>query len=204
MGPAHCPGAMGRPPQDIYEKMKSGEFGEVGAVIAPNGFHHMGVAEWRQKFPSARFFAALETVMRVRAKNPDAGPFEPISLVSLIAGPCIGIGEVEDTNCGETWVWVEVDGGHIWFVSDMLANLPKRPSNPVGKLLFWLTKSAPGYKIFHLGLKFIVKDKRATLRALAAEMTQRPPTVVVPAHGQPLEGSDVAEKTDAVLVANMG
>jgi hypothetical protein len=53
------------------------EFGEVGAVIAPNGFHHLGVAEWRTKFPSARFFAAPETVLRVRQKNPGAGAFEP-------------------------------------------------------------------------------------------------------------------------------
>ena len=97
------------------------EFGEVGAVIAPNGFHHLGVAEWRTKFPSARFFAAPETVLRVRQKNPGAGAFEPISLVPLVAGPRIGIGEVENTKCGETWVWVAVDGGHIWFVSDMLA-----------------------------------------------------------------------------------
>ena len=180
------------------------EFGEVGAVIAPNGFHHLGVAEWRTKFPSARFFAAPETVLRVRQKNPGAGAFEPISLVPLVAGPRIGIGEVENTKCGETWVWVQVDSGHIWFVSDILANIPKLPSNPVAKLLFWLSKSAPGYRVFHLAMRFMVKDKRATLRALSDEMKQRPPSMVVPAHGVPLEGADVAEKTQALLAANMG
>lgn len=180
------------------------EFGEVGAVIAPNGFHHLGVAEWRQKFPKARFFAAPETVLRVRKKNPEAGPFEPISLVPLMAGPRIGIGEVENTKCGETWVWVEVDGGHIWFVSDMLANIPKLPPNPIAKLLFWATKSAPGYRVFGMAMTFMVKDKRATLRALAAEMKQRPPSIVVPAHGVPLEGADIAEKTQALLAAAIG
>lgn len=177
------------------------EFGDVGAIIAPNGFHHLGVAEWRKAFPAARIFAAPETVLRVRKKNPEAGPFEPLSLVSLMTGPRIGVGEVENTKCGETWVWVEVQGGHIWFVSDMLANIPKLPSHPVGKLLFWLTKSAPGYRVFHMAMTFMVKDKRGTLRALSDEMKQRPPTVVVPAHGLPVEGPDVAEKTQAVLAA---
>ena len=157
------------------------ELDDVGAIIAPNGFHHLGVAEWRKAFPAARIFAAPETVLRVRKKNPKAGTFEPLSLVSLMTGPRIGVGEVENTKCGETWVWVEVQCGHIWFVSDMLANIPKLPSHPVGKLLFWLTKSAPGYRVFHMAMTFMVKDKRGTLRALSDEMKQRPPTVVVPA-----------------------
>lgn len=177
------------------------EFGEVGAVIAPNGFHHLGVAEWRAKFPKARFFAAPETVIRVRAKNPDAGEFEPISLVPLIAGPRIGIGEVENTKCGETWVWVEVAGGHIWFVSDILANIPKLPSNPLAWMAFKATGSAPGYRVFNLAMKFMVKDKAGTLRTLADEMKKHPPSIVVPAHGPPLAGDDIADRTQALIAA---
>jgi hypothetical protein len=177
------------------------EFGEVGAVIAPNGFHHLGVAEWRAKFPKARFFAAPETVMRVRAKNPDAGDFEPLSLVPLMAGPRIGVGEVENTKCGETWVWVEVDGGCIWFVSDILANMPKLPRNPMAWLAFKLTGSAPGYRVFNLAMKFMVKDKPGMLRTLAAEMAAHPPTLVVPGHGAPLADEDIAAKTQALIAA---
>lgn len=180
------------------------EFGPVGAVVAPNGFHHLGVAEWRAKFPKARFFAAPETVVRVRDKNPDAGDFEPLSLVALMTGPRIGVREVENTKCGETWAWVEVESGCIWFVSDMLANIPKLPSNPFAKLAFWLTGSAPGFKVFHLALRFMVKDKRSALRAMADEMQHHPPTVVVPAHGPPVTGDGVAEKTLAVIASALG
>lgn len=177
-------------------------FGDVGAILAPNGFHHLGLAEWRAKFPAARFFAAPETVSRIRTKNPSAaGDFAPLSSLAAIVGPDIGIGEVSNTKCGETWVWVKVASGHIWFVSDMLANIPGLPSNPIAKLLFRLTNSAPGYRVFSLAMTFVVKDKRATLRALAEALGSRPPTIVVPSHGAPLTDADVADRTQALIAA---
>ena len=157
-----------------------------------------------RRTPHARFFAAAETLTRVKQKNPDAGSFEPLSLVSLMAGDSIGIGEVENTKCGETWVWVKVEGGYIRFVSDILANMPSLPSSFPVKMLFKLTKSAPGYKVFNLALKFIVKDKRHTLRTMAAEMEQRPPTMVVPGHGPPLWDADIAEKTQKLIADAVG
>lgn len=176
-------------------------FGEVGALVAPNGFHHLGVPEWRARFPKARCFAAAETAQRIRKKNQQAGDFESLALLQALAGPKLGVGEVQNTKCGETWLWVETARGHVWFVSDILANIPKLPGNPLIKFLFWSTNSAPGYKVFHLALRFIVKDKKATLRALAEEMQRRPPITVVPSHGPALTGADVARDTQALLAA---
>ncbi|MCK6546660.1 hypothetical protein L6R52_12490 [Myxococcota bacterium] len=175
------------------------ELGEVGAVVAPNGFHHLGVAEWRAKFPRARFYAAPESVKRIRSKNASAGEFEPLSQLTPIVGPDIGLGEVPNTKCGETWVWVKTSTGHVWFVSDMLANIPSLPSNPIAALIFKLTKSAPGYRVFSLALTFMVKDKKATLRAVADEMRRHPPSTVVPAHGAPLSDPDIAARTQSLL-----
>lgn len=178
-------------------------FGEVGALIAPNGYHHQGFPEWRAKFPEARCFAAQESAARIRKKNSKAGDFEPFSLLQEMTGADIGIREVESTKCGETWLWVQVRGGTIWFVSDTLVNLPHLPSNIVARWLFQLTKSAPGYKVFNMALKMMVKDKQATLRALAEEMASRPPTIVVPSHGPALIDKDIAKKTQELIAAQL-
>lgn len=177
-------------------------FGEVGALVAPNGFHHLGLPEWRARYPKARCFAAPETAQRVRKKNPQAGDFESLASLQALAGPKLGVGEVQNTKCGETWLWAETPSGYVWFVSDILANMPRLPGNPLIKFLFWSTNSAPGYKVFHLALRFIVKDKKAALRALAQEMQRRPPAVVVPSHGPALTGANVAQDTQALIAAH--
>lgn len=175
------------------------ELGEIGAVVAPNGYHHLGIAEWRQRFPRARYFAAAETVKRIRSKNPSAGELEPLNLLLPLVGPNVWVGEVPNTKCGETWVWVKTATGYVWFVSDMLANIPELPSNPIARLVFKLSKSAPGYRVFSLALTFMVKDKKATLRTMADEMRSHPPSIVVPAHGAPLTDPDIAARTQALI-----
>ena len=178
-------------------------YGEVGAVVAPNGFHHLGQAEWKSRFPDARFFAAPETIHRIDEKNPDAGSFEGINMLPLIVGEDIGVHEVADTKCGETWVWVRTGRGYVYFVSDILANMDKVPAL-IPRLLFKFTKSAPGYRPFNLAMKFIVKDKAAVLRTLQAEMADKPPSVVVPGHGKILDEPGLADRTNAMISEALG
>lgn len=176
-------------------------FGEVGAVMANNGFHHLGVAAWRERYPNARFFAPAEAIKRIKKKNADAGDFEPLSALVGTTGDDVGIHDVDNTKCGESWVWARTANGSAWYVSDVLANIPGLPKPLIPKLLFKLTGSAPGYRVFNLALKFIVKDKKAVLRALLADMEKLPPTVVVPAHGPLLDQASVAADTREVLQA---
>lgn len=180
------------------------ELGPVSAIVAPNGFHHLGVAKWREAFPKARVYASKETAARVAKKNPQAGAFDDLAELVGRTGPDVGFVVVPESKAGETWVWAKTDAGYVWFVSDTLANIPRLPPNPFVKLLFWMTKSAPGYRVFHLALGFLVKDKKATLRRFADALAERPPAVVVPAHGPPIDGPDAAERTRAVLATALG
>ncbi|MEZ4453031.1 MAG: hypothetical protein R3B09_26460 [Nannocystaceae bacterium] len=177
------------------------EFGEVGAVVANNGFHHLGLRPWRDRYPGARFFAPTDAIPRIRKRNLDAPELEPLRALVPLLGPGAGVHEVADTKCGEMWCWADVAGGSAWYLSDILANMPGLPGNFALKWLFKLTGSAPGYRVFNLALKFTVKDKRAVLRALAAAMKERPPTVVVPAHGPVLRGDGLAAETQELLAA---
>ena len=177
------------------------QLGEVAAVVATNGFHHLGQPAWRKRFPSARFFAPSEGMARIRKRNPDAGAFEPLSQLGPLLGDDVIVRELPNTKCGETYAIVKVDDGHIFFVSDILANIDRLPSNPIVRLMFKWTMSAPGYRVFNLGLAFIVRDKKAVLTKLLSDLENYPASVVVPAHGQSLTGEQIAAETKALVQA---
>lgn len=189
------------PPTGLHEAAfaELAEFGEVGALVANNGFHHLGQAAWRARFPDARCFAPAEAIPRIKKKNPADLPFEPLSALADLAGPTIGFREAANTKCGESWFWVAGAEGPVWFMSDVLANIPELPGKLLPRLMFKLSKSAPGYRPFGLALKFIVKDKKATLRALRADVSAHPPRAVVPAHGDILHGDDLLARTHAAI-----
>lgn len=177
------------------------ELGGVGAVVANNGFHHLGLRAWRDRYPGARFFAPEAAIPRIRKRNLEAPELTPLRELLPLLGPDVGVHEVADTKCGEMWCWSRISGGSAWYLSDILANMQGLPSNFLLKWLFKLSGSAPGYRVFNLALKFTVKDKRAVLRALAAAMKEVPPTIVVPAHGPVLRGDGLAGETQELLAA---
>lgn len=178
-------------------------FGPVGALVANNGLHHLGQAEWRARFPDARCFAPPVAAARIAKKNPAAGGFEPLSARAPLLGDAIGFRDVADTKIGECWFWVRREQGYAWYVSDLLANLPALPKSLMPRLLFQLSGSGPGYRIFNLALFYGAKDKRAVLRQLLDDLAAHPPTVIVPAHGGVLTQEGLADETRALLEAGL-
>lgn len=191
------------PPTDLPAEAHAAleAVGEVGAVVANNGFHHLGLRAWKERYPDARVFAPAAAMARIRKKNPEAPELAPLAELAPLLGPGVGVHEVEDTKCGEMWAWSAIQGGSAWYLSDILANIPELPTNFALKWLFKLTRSAPGYRVFNLALKFTVKDRRAVLRTLAGAMRAHPPTVVVPAHGPVLGHDGLAEETQQLLAS---
>ncbi|MFV8753172.1 hypothetical protein ACNOYE_21700 [Nannocystaceae bacterium ST9] len=179
-------------------------FGEVVALVANNGYHHLGIAAWREGFPRARCFAAPGAALRITKKSKDAGELEPLSALQPLLGESVAVVEAPASRCGETWAWAKIAGGYAWYASDLLANMERLPSNFVVRSLFKLTKSAPGYKVFNLATKLILSDKKRALGMMLDDVRRHPPTVMVPAHGGILVGEAVAGETEQLLVAAVG
>lgn len=175
------------------------EFGEVGALMSNNGYHHLGLPEWAERYPNVRTFAPAEAIGRIKKHNARVGELRPLSELADRLGDALGIREVPNTRCGESWVWARGAGGNVWYTSDVLANMPSLPKLLPIRFLFWVTKSAPGYRPFNLALRFIVRDPKAALRLMREDLAAHAPTVVVPAHGDILDAEDVAEQTERIL-----
>jgi hypothetical protein len=176
-------------------------YGEVEAIVANNGYHHLGIGSWRERFPKARCFAAPGALERIGKKSKDAGELEPLSALQPLLGDRVAVVEAPASKCGETWAWAKIAGGYAWYASDVLANMEKLPSNFIVRALFKWSKSAPGYKVFNLAVKLIFKDKKRGLGQMLDDVRKHPPTVMVPAHGTILVKDTVAADTEQLLAA---
>lgn len=176
-------------------------FGAVEALVANNGFHHLGIGRWRELFPAARVFAAAGAQARIAKRSRDAGAFESLEALAPLLADGVAVVEAPSSKCGETWARARIAGGHAWYGSDLFANMPTLPGNVLVRQLFKWTKSAPGYALFNLAHKIILKDRKATLRALLDDVRRWPPSVMVPSHGGIVRGDEVGRDTEQLLAA---
>lgn len=181
----------------VYDELAS--FGEVAAIVTNNGFHHLGLADWKTRFPDARVFADPLAAKRIAKKNRNAPTLEPIANLQPLLGDDVVLTAAPATKCGEGWVSVKSGRGHVWYASDVLSNFQSLPPNFFVRTLFKLTGSKTGYGVFHTAMKFIVADRKRVLRQMLDEVNDRMPAVMVPAHGPILDSPDLADRTRAIL-----
>jgi hypothetical protein len=177
-------------------------FGNVVALVASNGFHWKGQSLWRKHFPQARSFAPAQGIDRLAKRVPELGRFEPLDALAPLLGDRANVIDSPGHKVGNAIATVRGTGGSFWYPSDLFANIPKLPSNLVFRLLMSVTDSAPGYRLFRPAVWLQVKDKKAVRDWVDDVMTKAAPTTVVPAHGPPVTGSDIPEKT-RVLAAQI-
>jgi hypothetical protein len=174
------------------------QFGNVRALVANNGFHWLGQAAWRKHFPDAKSFAPKSAIDRLAKKLPQLGRFEPLEAMAPLLGDKATIIEPPGLKAGNAFVTVRGANGTYWYASDLLANIPKLPSNIIFRLLMTMTDSAPGYRLFRPAVWLQVKDKKVVRDWIDDAMTKAAPTTVVPGHGPPVTGTDIPEKTKAL------
>ena len=157
-------------------------FGPVCALVASNAFHHMGLAQWKARFPQAALFAPAQSIARVQ-KQSGLQDIRPLAEAGALTGPRLSLIDMPHYRTGEVLVRIDAARGRVWYVTDVILNMPVLPRHPVARLLFGLTRSAPGLRFNNLAPLFMVRDKAALRRWIADEAAQRPPRWLIPAHG---------------------
>ncbi len=84
---------------------------------------------------------------------------------------------------GEVLVRITMERGIVWYVTDVILNMPVLPKNPIAKLMFGLSGSGPGLKFNNIAPLFMVADKAALRRWLADEFRKAPPAFLIATHG---------------------
>ncbi|MFO1414548.1 MAG: hypothetical protein U1F10_11725 [Burkholderiales bacterium] len=162
--------------------------GPVRALVATNAFHHLGIPEWRRRFPEATVYAPAQSVARVGRKT--GLPVRPLAELAARSGPHVDFIDMPHYRMGETLIRMRTGRGVLWYVTDAVFNFAEVPPNFGVGFLFRVTGSAPGLRFNNLGTRFMVRDRPALKRWLLARHDEAPPAVMIPAHG---EVADVAD-----------
>ena len=169
---------------DAFEALASRA--PVRALVATNAFHTLGLAPWKARFPQAAVFAPPQSLQRV-TKVSRVGGIRPLSEAAAVTGERVALIELPYFRTGEALIKICAAEGLIWYVTDIILNLPRLPSNPLFAMLFKLTDCAPGLRINRIAPLFMVRNRPALWSWLAAEARRDRPRWLVPAHGDAVD-----------------
>lgn len=194
------------PPPDLTEPEAQAfrAKGQVVALLENNGSHHLGLGPWRKEFPDAVSYALPAAAVRIRKKGKDVGQLQSLEPLLPLLGEAVFVLPVPGCKIGDVLVRVRTDAGTVLYASDFIANLPMLPRNPIGRLLFWLTDSGPGLKVFGIFFRFFVADRVAVRECLIQELEANPPAILVPAHGDVVTRADLGPTLIGMLRSALG
>jgi hypothetical protein len=181
---------------DVFDGLAP--YGPVHALVAPNAFHHLGLPEWKARFPDAEVFAPAQAVARV-AKQSKLTGVRPLAEARSLTGPRLELVDMPHYRTGELLVRIATDRGTVWYVTDVVMNLRALPPNPIIKFMFWASRSGPGLRFNNIAPLFMVKDKRALRRWFAGEFRRDPPAWLIAAHGDVVDFTAHPEAGRALL-----
>ena len=155
--------------------------GVVKALVAPNKFHHMGIPQWKKRFPKAEIFTSQTALVRMRKFYSSAvQPIETWGTDSEIHFlSCPG------TRNGEMLVVCKETGGWIWFITDLFFNYVVPPPNFFPRLMVQKV-SGMGVVVNPFCRFLFVKNRTQVREWLERQMETFPPQVITFSHGEPI------------------
>lgn len=183
--------------EEVMSELRS--YGQVIALVAPNIFHHRGLAVWQQDWPDARCYAAEKAIPRLRKKRPEIREFFALESLLPSLPASIRIVVLPHVKNGECLFQIRGTRGWIWHMTDAILNMTRMPSNPIFAFLLRLLGFGVGLRLNRMFQRWFVSDKRAFRTWLLEELQARPPVAVVLGHGKFLHGEQVASVLQALI-----
>lgn len=172
--------------------------GNVTNIIAPNGFHTSGIREWAERYPQATIYATPRAAKRIRKVCQLTQPIED---VNELAGKLSGRLHIGVPNGAmrqpEVCAWLDVQGGAIWYVNDIVLNLPKVPPGPIG-FIFGFTRSAPGLRFNAMSRLVMGRNLKKTKAWFTPRLQKAPPAIWLPGHGD-IIAENAREQVEALF-----
>lgn len=172
--------------------------GRAGALVAPNVYHNMGQAAWRKRFPGAISYAPSQARTRLSKKTPGV-EFRPMEELAQRLSPAHAF-LPDGMKSPDVMIQIPTGIGNIWWVGDQFSNNGASDQILPLRLLSRLLGSGPGYRCNSKPELVYVRDRAAWLESIREAFAERPPAIVVPAHGDPVT-ENAAERTRRAIDA---
>jgi hypothetical protein len=177
-----------------------GAFGTVEYLLAPNHFHHLGIAAWRRAFGSIPVLAAAAAQARLRSRGLESLA-EPETIVHLLP-PGARLLLPAGTRTGEVWLRLAIDAGVAWIVGDAFFNVSRTPLSAAG-IFLRLSGTTGGLRIGGTFKWGHLRDRMAYRRWVLERLDEDPPAMLVPAHGDVLTDPGLARRLRELLSARL-
>lgn len=160
------------------------QIGEVHAIVAPNGFHRIGIPVAQARYPQASIFVEPRAQKRVSAVCKPSTLIQPISALQAILPTHLEIFVPPAMKNPDTIVRIDSSQGYIWYINDIITNIPSLPKQLLLRTLLKTLGFRAGLSVNRFGCRFILlKDRAAFSRWLQQELAQYPPAILIAGHG---------------------
>jgi hypothetical protein len=178
------------------------QMGPVSAILAPNHYHNLGLQPCLRRYGKLRLIAAADAIPRLSKKT--ALVFETTEALSQLLPKDLKWATPESLKAGEVWLYTQtVDGSgsdrkQLLIVCDAFFNMRHAKSGLI-HIIFRLAGTYPGLRVSRLFPLIGAKDLDQYKAWLQAFFARVRPNVLIPAHGDIVEGADLADKLLALL-----
>jgi hypothetical protein len=169
------------PKLDDETRTQLAALGEIGAVVAPNSFHHLFAAAFVEAYPGIEVYAAPGLPERVGTL--------PTARILPHAGPTEWIGTIDSAALSPPGAFAEVALFHMptatLVLTDLAFNMPASESG--WARFFWRAFGMPtGFGTSRLGRMGLLRDRTAAVTFLT-RVLEWPFERILVAHGDPVE-----------------
>jgi hypothetical protein len=154
--------------------------GEVTHLLAPNHYHHTGLKEYSEAFPSAKL--CCTAAAKLRLEKQTGLPIFPLEDAELVLPPNAKFIEPSGLKTGEVWIEMLLQDHLLWIVTDAFRG-PKTKAGAVAKFPE-LLGAFPTYGI---------ADRRVYSDWFSRYVASAPPTMIIPCHGSMIMGPDLGK-----------
>jgi hypothetical protein len=176
--------------------------GRVSALLAPNHYHNLGLLPCIGRYGQLRLIAASDAIPRLAKKTSLA--FESTDALSQLLPKDLRWATPEGLKAGETWLYTTAldDAGanrkQILIVCDAFFNM-NHPKSGLINLIFRIAGTYPGLRVSRVFRMIGTKDMDNYKDWLREFFTTVRPNVLIPSHGDIIEGTDLADKLVSLL-----
>jgi hypothetical protein len=166
--------------------------GTLSFLLVPNAFHRLDAPAFKKRYPHLVVLTPKGARSKVAAKVAVDGTYEDFP-----PDPAVRLETLQGVKGGEGAMFVRSSDGETIVLNDVIFNLPKKPSDPLGWFFTTIMGSAPGARTSRLFKLVAVSDKKA-LREDLVRLSATPDLVrVIVAHGEMAKGEEAARAIKA-------
>ena len=167
--------------------------GDVTALVANNSGHDLGQELWQKRYPLAVSFAPEVAVPKITRAKKALRPLQPLAALGDRLPDSVKFFDVAGTGSGMTLFSVDAgDAGRALFVDEIVSNSETLIGPLPFKVAFRLTGSGPGLARNRIWSTIFVRDKPGVATAVLGQIDHLQPTVILPAHGEPIGPERIA------------